>query len=147
MFYLTGIIVTFFLATILISKRGKTEADFILAVWLVIVGVHLTSFYLLITRQNLTFPFLLGLELPLPLLHGPFLYLYCESVTNQVAAKRSRILHFLPFVLSYLMISSFLISPADHKIFVYENKGLGYETNKTILVWAIVLSGIIYVAL
>jgi AraC-like DNA-binding protein len=147
MFYVTGIVVTFFLAAILISKRGKTEADFILAVWLLVVGLHLTSFYLLITRQNLSLPFLLGLELPLPLLHGPFLYLYCESVTNQVGTKRPRMLHFLPFVLSYLLISSFLISPVDHKIFVYENKGVGYETNKSILVWAIILSGIIYVIL
>jgi hypothetical protein len=66
-----------------------------------------------------------GLDLPFPLLHGPLLYLYTEAVTNQVAPKRFRILHFVPFFLVYLLFLSFIMSPAEHKIFVYQNNGLG----------------------
>ena len=102
MFYLIGIAVTLFLATILITKRGKTEADKILTIWLVAIGIHLASFYLFITGENLSFPYLLGLEIPFPLLQGPLLYLYTEAVTNQVAKRKLRLLHFVPFFVAYL---------------------------------------------
>jgi AraC-like DNA-binding protein len=147
MFYLIGIVVTFFLATILITKRGKTEADVVLAVWLVTIGIHLASFYLFITRVNFSFPYLLGLELPFPLLHGPLLYLYTEAVTNQVSKRKIRLLHFVPFFLAYLLFVPFFLSPADHKIFVYKNNGLGYETLTGVLLLAIIISGIVYVVL
>ena len=147
MYYLVGIFVTLFLATILISKRGKTEADQILALWLVIIGLHLTSFYLFITGKNLSFPFLLGLEIPFPLLHGPLLYLYTESVTNQRSKKRVRILHFVPFFLSYLLFMPFILSPPEEKILVYQYEGLGYEALTTVSIVAIIISGIVYVAL
>ncbi len=147
MFYLIGIVVTLFLATILITKRGKTEADLILAVWLVTIGIHLASFYLYITGKGFSLPYLLGLELPFPLLHGPLLYLYTEAVTNQVASRRFRILHFVPFLLTYLLFLQFILSPAEHKIFVYKNNGLGYETLTGLLSLAIIISGIVYVAL
>lgn len=45
MLYLTGIVVTFFLAVILISKKGNTEAGNLLALWLLAAGLHLTLFY------------------------------------------------------------------------------------------------------
>jgi AraC-like DNA-binding protein len=147
MFYLIGIVVTLFLATILITKRGKTEADQILAIWLVIIGIHLAFFYLFIADKNHLFPYLLGLDLPFPLLHGPLLYLYTEAVTNQVATRRFRILHFVPVFLVYLLFLRFILSPAEHKIFVYKNNGIGYETMTGGLFVAIIISGIVYVAL
>ncbi len=147
MFYVVGIAVTLFLATILISKRGKTEADKILALWLVVIGLHLTSFYLFITGKNLTFPYLLGLELPFPLLHGPFLYLYTASVTNQRRAWNLRMLHFVPFFLSYILFMPFILSPAEEKVFVYQNEGRGYESTTTVSFIFIIISGIVYVTL
>lgn len=147
MFYLTGIIVTFFLAFILVGKKGKTEADRILALWLIATGFHQGFFYLFITGQSYSVPHILGLEMPFPFLHGPFLYLYTASLTNQVSKSRYRLLHFLPFLLCYLWIASFLFSPAAHKVFVYQNKGLGYENLKGIMMVGVILSGIIYVAL
>src|SRR5262245_59352957 len=96
MFYLIGIAVTLFLASILITKKGKSEADRILAVWLVVMGIHLAAFYLFITIKNFSMPYLLGLELPFPLLHGPLLYLYTEALTSQVARPTLRIIHFVP---------------------------------------------------
>lgn len=147
MFYLIGIVVTFFLATILISKRGKTEADQILVLWLVAIGLHLTLVYLFITGKIFSFPHLLGLENPFPLLHGPLLYLYTEAVTNQTGLRRLRILHFLPFFLCYLLIFQFFLFPAAQKVMVYENNGVGYETYTRFKVLAIIISGIVYIAL
>jgi AraC-like DNA-binding protein len=147
MLYLIGIVVTFFLATILITKKGKTEADQILVLWLVAIGLHLTAFYLFVTGKNLSFPYLLGLEFPFPLLHGPFLYVYTAAVTNQKILGRSRAVHFAPFFFSYLPLFPFIFSSYEHKIFVYRNNGVGYETLNSIMVVIIIISGIVYVAL
>jgi 4-amino-4-deoxy-L-arabinose transferase-like glycosyltransferase len=93
MLYQIGIIVTFFLAIILLSKKGKSEADWILFFWLMVMGVHLGEYYLFATGRNLSLPYLLGLEAPLPLLHGPLLYLYTEALTNQIKPRKYRVLH------------------------------------------------------
>ena len=145
MFYLTGIIVTFFLATILISKKGKTEADWILFFWLVTLGTHLTSYYLTITGKLFSFPYLMGLEFQFPLLHGPFLYLYTEAVTNQIGNRKFRIFHFAPFIILLLFFLPFVLSPTEHKIYVYQNSGVGYETLTGSNLIAIIISGVAYV--
>jgi hypothetical protein len=147
MFYFIGIIVTFFLASILISKKDKTAADWTLALWLVCIGLHLISFYMVATGKSLQYPHLLGLSMPFPLLHGPLLYLYTEAVTNPRASIRFRIAHFIPFFGSYLMYFQFFLLPADQKILVFENEGQGFEIQLQISMVMIILSGIIYVAL
>lgn len=147
MFYLTGLIVTFFLAFILVGKKGKTEADRILALWLIATGFHQGFFYLFITGQSYSIPHILGLEMPFPFLHGPFLYLYTASLTNQVTRSKYQLLHFLPFLLCYAWITPFLFASAAHKVFVYQHKGLGYENLKGIMMVGVILSGIIYVVL
>jgi AraC-like DNA-binding protein len=147
MFYLIGIIVTFFLAIILLSKKGKSEADWILFSWLMVMGVHLVAYYLFATGKNYSFPHLLGFEAPLPLLHGPLLYLYTQALTNQIAPRKYRLVHFLPFLLSYLLFLQFFLLPAGQKISIYKKGGEGYETLTVFMLAIIILSGVVYVAL
>jgi hypothetical protein len=49
------------------------------------------------------------LAIPFPLLHGPFLFLYTSSLTNQITKRITKYLHFLPFVLAYIPLGSFLL--------------------------------------
>lgn len=147
MFYVIGIVVTFFLAAILISKHGKTGADWILTLWLMVMGIHLASFYMFVTGKNFQFPYLLGIEAPLPLLHGPFLLLYTEALTNQIAFRKYRILHFAPFLFSYLLFFQFLLLPSEQKILVYKNYGVGFETLTGFMSVMISISGVVYVGL
>lgn len=147
MLYLTGIIIDLFLVVLLASKRNKSEADVILTVWLFIIGLHLFLFYLFVTKRYYEFPLMLGLGIPFPLLHGPFLYLYTSSLTQQVHHSTLRFLHFLPFVLAYFLILPFFFSPAEHKIYTYEHQGLAYQWILFPLRLAIIVSGIVYVIL
>ncbi len=147
MLYLVGIIITFFLALLLASKKGRTTADSILTIWLVVIGVHLTAYYFFVTGLNYTIPYALGVEIPIPLLHGPLLYLYTGAVTGKSESGKRWLLHFVPIVISYLLLSRFLMLPADEKILIYEAKGKGYEMESAINFAMIILSGIIYVAL
>src|SRR6218665_1613783 len=96
MFSLTGIVITFFLSAIMAGKKDKSESDFILIIWLLVIGIHLSLYYWHTDYQNLKIPWLLGFEIPLPLTHGPFLYLYTASLTKQSPGILTRLLNFTP---------------------------------------------------
>lgn len=147
MLYLTGIIITFFLVVILASKKNKSEADKILAFWLFCTGFHLFLYYLHYKNDFASFPFLLGFELPMPLLQGPFLYLYTSALTNQNQHKKYNLMHFLPFGIAVLFLIPFFSLPFNEKLSIFQNEGKGYENLIFILYSAILLSGIVYALL
>lgn len=147
MIYIIGIVISFFLVLILFSKNNKTQADIILAWWLVFMGIHLTIYYIYYSQEYLAFPYFLGLEFPLPLVHGPFLYLYTITLTDQPVWGKYKLVHFLPFALGYIPLLPFLFQSLEYKISVYQGKGEGYDY----LIWpmsiAAILSGVGYIIL
>jgi AraC-like DNA-binding protein len=146
MFFVAGIGIAVFIEFLLISKKNKSASDQVLTVWMFVILVHLFLAYLFFTEDIYSVPFLLGLEHPLPLVHGVFLYLYTCHVTDQLPRNRKTLpLHFVPAALVYLYLIPFFILPADQKIEVYRNRGAGYELFMAIKGYAIVLSGISYV--
>lgn len=147
MIYLAGIFITFFLFTVLISKKGKSQADRILAAWLFFTGLHLVLFYLFITKDYSQFPYLLGIEKGLPLIHGPFLFIYITALTSVKRVTKLSLLHFTPVVILYILMMPFFLLPPERKIYIYNHKGQGYEWLVNIIVPAIMLSGIVYVIL
>ncbi|MFB9077804.1 helix-turn-helix domain-containing protein [Flavobacterium procerum] len=144
MLYLAGIIITFFLVVILTSKKNKSEADKILALWLFFTGFHLFLYYLHYKNDFSSFPFSLGLELPMPLLQGPFLYLYTSALTHQNENKKYNLLHFLPFAIAILFLMPFFSLSFQEKLKVFQNEGKGYENLILVLYGVILLSGIAY---
>jgi AraC-like DNA-binding protein len=147
MLYLSAIILSFFLSVVLMTKGNKTQADYILAVWLGIIGFHLLCFYLFFINQQLDYPTLVVLGFSLPLVHGPFLYLYTMRQTSLARFKKKQMLHFLPVFLSFLLFTGFYLLPFDQKIEVFRQKGHPFEIQLLINVYAIYLSGIVYVVL
>jgi len=144
--YITGIVIAFFLAGLLLSKKNKSLADKLLSVWLCIMGLHLTLFYFVFTGKALQYPWLLGWELPLPFVHGPFLLLYSAALVNRLPVNRKwSLLHFLPVAITYLYLIKFFVLSAEQKIYVYQNKGIGYETFSLISLIGIIISGIAYI--
>ena len=71
-----GIVLSFFLAILLFSKKDKTLTDNILSFWLVTIGIHLTGYFLYYNGYWELYPHLIGITAPFPLFYGPFLYLY-----------------------------------------------------------------------
>jgi AraC-like DNA-binding protein len=144
MFYLGGVGLAFFLTLLLVSKGKKTIADKILTGWLFIITVHLFLFYLLKTER---YPQLLGTQIPFPLLHGPFLYLYTIALTNRAVSLRFSLLHFAPFLAVLVYLIPFFGLSTEQKIFVFKNHGVGYEVFNTINLYLIIGSGVFYVIL
>ena len=119
MIYIVGISIAFFLSLLLLSKKGKTQADKILTAWLLVIGIHLLLFYLFISGIAYQHTFWLGLSMPLPLVQGPFLFLYTASLTNQLPGRKKLwLLHFIPAVVCWLYLIRFYIMPADQKVFI-----------------------------
>lgn len=147
MLYLTGIIITFFLAVILIGKKNKSDADHVLTIWLICLGLHLTLFYLIFTGKYIDFPYFLGVEIPMPLVHGPLLYLYVSSLTHQIVYKPHRLIHFLPALITYLFLIPFYILPIAQKILVYQNNGLDFEMLLSPIRIITMISGVVYTVL
>ena len=142
MFYLTGVGLAVFLDLLLLTKPKKSTADWILAWWLLFVGFHLltvSAFHMQI------YPQLLGLDLPLPVVHGPFLYLYTRALTGRSVSAKHAFLHFLVPLAFYIYLIPFIFQPVDEKILVYQNRGAGYETFMAIRAVWIPLSGIAYI--
>lgn len=144
MVYIIGIAITFFLSFILFTKQDKTGADKILFVWLGLIMVHLSLFAIISSQEYLNFPYFLGFEIPLPLLHGPFLLLYTASLTNGKITGNNKLLHFIPYVIGLISTIPFLLLSSENKVSVYQNEGVGYETLTSVIFFGIVLSGISY---
>jgi AraC-like DNA-binding protein len=122
MFLVVGISIALFLSFILLSKRGKTIADKILAVWLIVSATHLGFYYYHISAWMLAIPQLIGWAIPIALLHGPFLFVYTQALTQPAAFKHKRwLIHFLPALLLYLYISPFLFSPAGERLAAFKS--------------------------
>jgi AraC-like DNA-binding protein len=147
MFYLAGIIINFFLVVLLLSKKGKTLADFVLAVWLCVIGVHLSLYYGHFSGIIFNYPYLLGIQIPMPLLQGPFLSLSTLTVTRSDRFRVKYLLHFVPPLIMYLIFSKFFLLSGEEKIVVYQNKGAGFEVYTTINLIALIVSGFAYVIL
>ena len=145
MLYLTGIVITFFLSIILAGKKGRTQSDIILMLWLAFTCLHFSLYYIFISNAFVHFPYLLGLELPLPLTYGPFLFLYATSLTQTRKINFKSLFHFVPALVLYLYLIPFYISSSQQKIYVYQNQGIGYETLLAVNRIAIIASGITYI--
>jgi len=141
-----GIILSFFLAILLFSKKDKTLTDNILSVWLASIGVHLTGYFLKYNGYWEVYPHLIGITTPLPFLYGPFLYLYLGySIQKSSTLKPIDYLHFAPAILSYMyMIPFYFFYSEEEKVKV--DKGLidDFSVFSTILLIGFMVSGLTY---
>ncbi|WP_167605310.1 helix-turn-helix domain-containing protein [Maribellus sediminis] len=144
-----GIILSFFLGILLFSKRDKVLTDNILSLWLVVIGIHLTGYFLNYKGYWDLYPHLIGITAPFPLLYGPFLYLYVRySLKSKKHIQKRDYIHFAPALVSYLLMMPFYFTyTADEKVQV--DKGLidDYGLFSTILLLSFIISGIAYAIL
>jgi len=148
MIYAIGIFVSFFLAALILTKKGRNQADLVLGIWMIVIGFHLFTYYSIVTGLIYEHTFLIGANLPFPFLHGPFLYLYTFALTKpaELSAKVWLVNAVLPLGVFVSTISFFLL-PIKRKVYVFQNEGSGYETYTLIVGVLLSVSGIAYVLL
>lgn len=146
MIYVAGISIALFIAALLLNKRGKSKSDMILFIWMSIMALHLFLFYANFNIDRYQNPWLLGIELPMPLFHGVFLYYYVSSLTDQGPKRSSLILlHFVPIACLYLYLINFFSQSDEHKVEVYLQGGAPYAAFTTINYAMMLIYGVVYV--
>ena len=146
MIFIAGIVISLFLSALLLFKKNKSTADKILLAWFLLMAAHQAFYYFENSEYQSRFPFLIGYELPFPLIQAVMLFLYASALTDNLPGKKVYwLLHFLPAIACYIYLIEFLSRPAGEKLYIVTHQGVGYEAFILIKLYAIILSGIIYV--
>jgi len=144
--YISGISISLFTATLLIAKKSKSKPDIFLFSWMLVLAFHLFLHYINFAESQVQIPQLLGIEIPLPLIHGVLLFMYVASVTNQFHKYSWQVLlHFLPIIIGYIYLFPLFVSDSENKINFYIN---GFEGYRNFMYYGLILifiSGIVYV--
>ena len=104
-----GIFLSLFLAVLLFTKKHRILSDTILGICLTSISIYLLNYYLNYLGYWHKCPHLVGATHPFPLLYAPFIYLYVVvNLRKEQRFKWKDILHFLPFILTYVSMFPFL---------------------------------------
>ena len=94
-----GSVHALFTAFFLITKRGRSLNDGVLALWLVFMALPMISGAIVQTWPDVYIP-ILRADLIYPLTYGPFMWLYAGTLTGDVNQITWRhLVHFLPFII------------------------------------------------
>lgn len=146
MILIIGITVAFFLEFLLLTKKSKNSADKILATWMFFIGVHLFFRYLIESELIFKNPFLFGISLPFPLIHGPLLLFYIQELSNQKPHKGIyNYIHFLFPSLLYLYLIKYFVLSKQLQIEAIRNNGISYPEFNIILFLGTIISGLVYI--
>lgn len=145
MFFIIGVFITVFLSLLLLIKKNKSRADKILMLWLVLILINQLFHYFSFTEAIYQYPHFLGINLPLPVLLGVFLYFYVREITgNRLHNNWITLLHFVPTLLLVLLAIPFYKITSAEKIYVFKNEGAGFEWYSMIQNTVIAISGLTY---
>ena len=148
MIFIIGGTLAFFFELLLLSKKHRSFADNILTFWMFVMGIHLFTYYFFSKGLYSAYPYLIGLLTPLPLMHGPLLFLYTGSVTRFFPKWKAKyLLHFLPVVVFMVIFFDYFVPPGNEKFVIIKK-----IFTKPIYVYglnlpAILLSGFSYIFL
>lgn len=135
-----------FIVLLLLTKKPKALTDKILATWIAIIAIHLLGYYFKETGYWEKYPHLIGTTAPLPLLHGPLLFLYCLYALKAYPSFRYKdLLHFLPAIAAFIYMSPFFFGyTPEQKLQLDQGVIKSYSTFANILLIVILVSGITY---
>ena len=115
-----GAIQSLFFALLLMNKKGKTLADKILTIWLLIVFVQISANYLEFAGYYEKFPHLIGSTSSFIFLYGPLLYFYVKiSISPQARFRPGYLFHFIPFLLYNVLLLPFYLLKSPEKLIYY----------------------------
>lgn len=148
-FFLIAAFNALFFAFLILQKK-KAVHDNVLVGWLIYLGLYTGIYGLFWNKLFIDFHLLSASFISLLLLHGPFLFFYISTLTNQkFQFHKKQFLHFAPFVLFnlYIIVVSFFpeISERIRLDHVEREKGIPVIINFFLALT--VLSGPFYITL
>lgn len=143
--FITGSVQAFFFSVLIFTKKQKKLHDRILGLWLFFMGLQLLVKYINFNELYTYIPWILGLNAGFPLLHGPFLFLYINSLTKDYNKIRyNDLLHFIPFIILYIYLSPVLFFSSEAKVQIFIH-GENYDIKYLPLFFMVLFSGPVYI--
>ena len=145
--FLIGSVQAVFLAVIIFGKKNKATADYVLAFWMIFIGLHLLFEYFISNELYLQFPHLAGVSFCFPILQGPFMFVYIAILINEKGAfKKSYFGHTILFLLSLIyLIFDFYSLSGPEKISYYTELSTSFPLPYKIIGFLNVCVGPVYI--
>src|SRR5580765_7767478 len=101
-----------FIAVFLFThEKGKRISNIILAVFFLSISLNLADSFLVLKKVYLNNPALVGWSICMPLLFGPLLYLYTQSVLyKDFKFSKRKWIHLLPYVILFFISETSYLS-------------------------------------
>lgn len=113
--------------------------------WLFLIFIHQLLNYLVYTGDIYQYPHLIGIEFPMPVLHGVLLYFYVMEITgNRPKNSWASLLHLTPTLSLIILAIPFYLLSGEEKTYVFQHDGAGYEWYVIYMNILIPLSSLIY---
>lgn len=145
--FIIGAFQSFFFSVFLLSKKQNHFANIFMGLWLFSLGLFFLDAWIAAGKIYESYPHLSGIFSGIPLVNGPFFWLYVIFMLNPHRRWDWRLLlHFLPFVLYYLHASlTFFQLNSEEKILLMDNLASGIIPVE-LMVWGVIksLHGLIY---
>ncbi|GEM_PF-719990 len=121
-----GFFMSLFLVFLIAGKKSKVHSDKFLAALLFIYALTIGGAYMDLWNRIHDYPLLqfINIHWLFLLLHGPFLWMYVHSLTDQqFKTKPIHLLHGVPFAVFFMIhFVSFIKIPAEEKMVVVQNE-------------------------
>jgi AraC-like DNA-binding protein len=142
--FFEGLLVTL----LILLKHRKTVSDYLLSGFFLIYTVTTLLSYLEIYNRIHGFPYpaFIFVSTPFLLLHGPAIWMYVKSLTDQhFSFKPVYLLNLLPFVLCVIDFTfQFYTIPTNEKIEILQTESFKHLFDYPIMIIAMALSSLIY---
>lgn len=145
---LIGIFEAFSFAVLLLLKKNRSASDGILSLFFFVISASMFLVYMdgYNRSHHFRYPFLLFTAAPLILLHGPLLWLYIKTLTQQeFRFSPKHLLHLVPFILMLIQhtLDFYVLSP-QQKIAIATDESFKSYINYPIFMLIVVLSPLCY---
>ena len=144
--FISGIFMSLFIVFLLLTKKPKSLIDKILAIWIIIIGIDLLGYLFKQLGYWDIYPHLVGTTAPVPLFHGPMLYLYSlYSLRGDSKIRTIDYMHFIPGIAAYLYMMKFSFGySAEEKVLIDSGLSDDFSIFTPLLLVAILISGLSY---
>ena len=103
--FIIGSIQAVFLAALVLMKKNKMLADKVLAIWLLFMGTHLFSYYMIVVGTIIDYPSFELLSFSFPMLEGAFTFIYVSIITSKVQRlKWKYLIHVFHYIIFTIII-------------------------------------------
>lgn len=144
---LSGLVLALFFSILLLSKKNKSRADYILFAWMLLIFSHLVLFYINHNGFYKQLPHLLGVDMAFPILQVLFLYFYVRTLTSRYSFHITDLLHLLPSLAAYFYMIPFFMKRGTEKVAYLENIRNSERLFLGIFTLYAIIAGVIYIFL